>query len=98
MNGDRTCPEAGRPDQLLATQGGVTAARRSVDWFALTEDNLPPNAVAPTPIELSAPKDAAACSENEAHIETAVSIEPSAPTELPTLEVPSACSIGGLRP
>jgi len=80
MNGDRTCPESGRPDQPPAKRSEGTAARQVVDWFALTEDNLSPGAEAPTPVE------------PELHIDT------STPTESPALQVPSACSIGGLRP
>lgn len=80
MNGDRTCPEAGRADQPPAKQSEGAAARQVVDWFALTEDNLLPDAQAPVPVDPSA------------HVEA------STPTESPTLQVPSACAIGGLRP
>ena len=68
MDGDLPGPEASSPDQPAAQPGKGPAKRQVVDWFALTEDNLPP------------PDD------------------PPAPSEEPTLEVPSACSIGGLRP
>ena len=78
MDLDRTSPEAGGPDRQPPKPSN-SAARQVVDWFALTEDNLPP-------------QDGTPAASGPAPTETAK------PVEAPTLEVPSACSIGGLRP
>lgn len=68
MDGDLPGPQTSGPDQPEVKPDNGPARRQVVDWFALTEDNLPPDAA------------------------------PAAPGDAPTLEVPSACSIGGLRP
>jgi hypothetical protein len=68
MDVDRSSPATGGAEPLPPAKDSGEGGRQVVDWFGLTESNLPPKA------------------------------DEAPPADEAELQVPTLCSIGGLRP